>query len=218
MKIFSFISSVSTLLPIVFFLCFFKRNRGTGLWVIFFYVLLSFSTDISFAIVKSKVFHFHALYSFTILEYLLFTGFLYLNLHSQTIKKVLLFGSITFIAFATFSLLKKTDYKFDSLPASIEAILVICYCVLFFYEQLKSPESPFIYSSKSFWITVAMLVYLAATLCLFISTAYISDEERKVYWPINYAANFIKNAMLSIAFILKPGTKQSSSIQKTYNI
>ncbi len=211
-------SSISGILPIIFFFIFFRRNKELVLWVVFLYTLLSFSTDIAFFIAKSKVAHFRILYSFTIIEYTFFSIFLYLNLKSSIIKRFLLLGSLFFYFFALYSIAKTTDYKFDSLSASVESTLIILYSILFFFEQLKSPENTFIYSSKNFWITVAILVYLAATLFLFISSAYISDEERKAYWPINHVANIIKNILISFAFILKTKGKQPSSMRKTYNI
>jgi len=173
MKFLALSSSISGLLPIVLFLIFHKKNKGLVLWVIFLYALLSFSTDIGFILAKSKVAHFRILYSFTIIEYSFFSIFLYLNLKSKLTKVFLLIGSVFFYAFALYSIIKTTNYKFDSLSASIESILIILYSILFFFEQLKAPESPFIYSSKNFWITVAILIYLSATLFLFISSAYI---------------------------------------------
>lgn len=218
MRVLANLSSASGILPIVFFLIFLRRNKEIIFWVVFLYALLSFSTDIEFFIARSKVAHFRILYSFTIIEYTFFSTFFYLNLKSSLNKWFLIVGSIFFYVFAIYSIAKTTDYKFDSLSASVEFTLIILYSILFFFEQLKSPENLFIYSSKNFWITVAILVYLAATLFLFISSAYISDEERKAYWPINHVANIIKNILISFAFILKTKGKQSSSMQKPYNI
>jgi restriction endonuclease S subunit len=63
-------------------------------------------------------------------------------------------------------------------------------------------EVSFIYSSKTFWIIVAILIYMSATFFLFISSEYITQEERKSYWFINSISNIIKNLLLAIAFII----------------
>lgn len=218
MRLFANLSSLSGILPLVFFLIFITRNKELVLWVVFLYTFLSFSTDIAFFVATSKVAHFRILYSFTIIEYTFFSIFLYLNLKTVSLKWFIIIGSLFFYFFAINSIAKNTNYKFDSLSASIESTLVILYSILFFFEQLKSPENSFIYSSKNFWITVAILVYLAATLFLFISSAYISEEERKTYWPINHGANILKNLLISFAFTLKIKGKQPTSMRKTYNI
>jgi hypothetical protein len=121
------------------------------------------------------------------------------------------------MAFAFLSLFKDTAYNFDSLAASIESTLIISYCILLFYEQLTSLENTFIYSFKEFWITIAILIYLATTLFLFISSFYISEEQRLGYWVINNTANIIKNILISVAFVLNPESPKQATFQKRFN-
>ena len=202
-----FLSSISGLLPIIFFLVFFKRNKEGMLLVVFFYTLTSFSVDVSFVAVKAESYRFYATSCFTIIELTFFTIFLYLNIESAIIKKVMIFCSLAFLPFAIYSMTKITDPKFDSFPASVECILIIFYCILFFYEQLKTPEISLVYSSKRFWIIIAILLYFAATFILFVSTAYMTEEERRSYWSIALIANIIKNILLCIAFTLNSSIK-----------
>jgi hypothetical protein len=207
-KYLSKLSILSGLLPVILYLVFRNRNKDRGLQVIFLYTLISFIIDNFFGLLpKSKVTQFFLFSTFTIIEYVLFSVFVYLNYKSIRIKQSIIIGSVIFLAFVAYSLFsfKTTTYQFDqfdSLPASVEAILVILYCVLFFYEQLRSPEISFVYSSKKFWVIVAFLIYLSATLFLFISTAYLSEAERKEYWPILLIANIIKNLLIATAFTL----------------
>ena len=209
---------ISGLLPIIFFLLFKQRNRKKELWVIFFYKIISFATDSFFLFFsKTKDTEFYLFSVFTIIEYALFSIFLYLNYESNRIKQFLIVISVVFLGFAGYNLINRANHKFDSLPASLESILIITYSILFFYEQLKNPENTFVYSSKKFWIVIAMLLYLAATFILFISTAYMSEQERLEYWPINLIANITKNLFLIIAFSLKI-EKDAILIRKSYNI
>ncbi len=214
-----FLSSISGLLPIIFLLVFLKRNKEGMLLVVFVYALISFSVDVSYVLVKSESYRFYAASCFTIIELTLFTIFLYLNIESAAIKRVLIFCSLAFFPFAIYSMIKITDPKFDSVPASIECILIISYCILFFYEQLKTPEISFVYSSKRFWIIIAILLYLAATFILFVSTAYMTEEERKAYWAIALIANIIKNILLCVAFTMRAEKNNKSPVaSKSYNI
>jgi hypothetical protein len=97
---------------------------------------------------------------------------------------------------------KNKSNDFDAIPASLESTLIIIFCVCFFFEQIRDMEVSFIYSSKTFWIIVAILIYMSATFFLFISAQYFTQEERKAYWFINFISNVIKNILLAIAFIM----------------
>ncbi len=214
----SSLSFISDSLPIIFFLLFFNRNKEKELWVVFIYNLISFTTDGYFYKGHpSKVTEFYLFSVFTIIEYSLFSIFFYLCYKSAAFKKLLIACSVLFLGFEIYNLLQPTTDRFDSLPASMESILIIAFSILFFYEQLKTPDSNFIYSTKKFWVVIAIFVYLAATFILFISTFYMSEKERVVYWPINLIANIIKNVFICIAFALKP-EKKFKTIQNQYNI
>jgi hypothetical protein len=136
-----------------------------------------------------------------------------LNLKSKNLKRGIVAGSALFFGFALYNIIDTVNYNFDALPASVECILVIIFCVSFFYEQINNTEVSFVYASKKFWIIVAILIYLSATLFLFISSMYLTLEERREYWFINSISNFLKNVLLSIAFML-PNHKTTSPIKK----
>lgn len=214
----SSLSFISDSLPIIFFFLFILRNKEKELWVVVFYSLISFATDSYFYKGSpSKVTEYYLFSTFTIIEYTLFSIFFYLCYKSAKFKKLIIACSAIFLGFEVYNLLQSSRDRFDSLPASLESILIIAYSILFFYEELKSPDTNFIYSTKKFWVVIAIFVYLAATFILFISTFYMSDHERKEYWPINLIANIIKNVFICIAFALKP-EKKFKTIQNQYNI
>jgi hypothetical protein len=174
------------------------------------YVVISFLTDFSFAVFTPPTriaFFFFSV--FTVLEYAFFTTFLYINFKKNLFKKALLIISILFYSFCAYNYFTARDYYFDSLPASIESILVIMFCVIYFYEQINTPEISFIYSSKNFWIVTAFLIYLSGTLFLFIYTSDLSQAEQSYYWPINYAFNFLKNIIITLAFFLPTSSSES---------
>lgn len=191
------------MLPIVFFFLFLPRNRKERLWVILFYVIVSFLTDFSFEFFRppdSLAFFIFSL--FTVLEYSFFAAFIYTNFKKKIFKQVLLGISFLFYTFCAISYFSEKGYYFDSLPASIESILVIIFCVFYFYEQINNPDVSFIYSSKKFWIVTAFLIYLSGTLFLFIYTSNLSKKEQDFYWPINLVFNTLKNLLITLAFSL----------------
>jgi hypothetical protein len=213
------LSVLSGLLPIVLFLVFLRRNKEGKLWVIFLYVVLSVFTDAAFSAIPAddKKAEFYLFSSFTIIEFSIFTVFIFLHIKSRAIKLFIAISASIFYGFALYNLIGGHSKDFDSVPASMESILVILYCILFLFEQMRNPEISFIYSTKVFWITTAVLIYLAATLFLFISTLELTLEEREAFWPINFISNILKNVLISIAFILPKHKSPPPSDRDLYN-
>ncbi len=212
------LSGFSGILPIVFFLLFLKRNNEKKLWVIFIYVVLSFITDnaiISFPKDSQVKFYFFSF--FTVVEYTVFSIFLYLNFKSVKIKRLILGTLPIFYIIVSYYIINKNESNyFDAIPASLESILIIIFSVCFFFEQIKDMEVSFIYSSKSFWIIVAILVYMSATFFLFVSAEFVSQEERRSYWFINSISNLIKHILLTVAFII-PNYKPRPLNERPYD-
>lgn len=198
------ISGFSGILPIVFFLVFYKRNNERKLWVIFVYVLLSFITDFLLGSVpKNSPEKFYIFSLFTAIEYGLFSAFLYMNLKSKKLRTFVVAAAPLFYGLVIYFFFHHNQTNdFDAIPASLESMLVIIFCVCFFFEQIMDMEVSFIYSSKTFWIVVALLVYMSAVFFLFISSEFFTTEERKAYWFINFISNIIKHILLASAFIM----------------
>ncbi len=195
-------SQLSTLLLIIFYLILSKRNNDKKYWVIFIYVILSFAADI--LLLRLKVYRTYFYGFFTLVEYTIFSYFIYLSYKRKLFKRLLIWFYPVFCVILVYSILHKyiTNYNFDYLSSSLEAILIIIYSIVFFYEQLQNPEVYFFYTSKSFWIIIAILIYMSATLFLFISTSILLSDspQTKTLWFINNAANIIKNILFAIAF------------------
>lgn len=203
-KILAVLSGFSGILPIVFFLLFLKRNNEKKLWVFFTYVVLSLLTDITNgSLPENSPTRFYFFSLFTLTEYTLFSFFLYLNFKSIRLKRLILGLLPLFGGLVLYSILSKSkSNNFDALPASIESIIIIIFCVCYLFEQIRDMEVSFIYSSKVFWIVVAILVYMSATFFLFVSAEFFTLEQRRAYWFINSISNLLKNILLTIAFII----------------
>lgn len=195
-------SIYSTLLLIIFFLIFFKRNNDKKFWVIFLYVVISLISDVLLSLFQ--FYQFYLFSFFTLVEYTIFSYFFYLSYKEKTFKHLIIWCYPVFCLVLVYSIMYnyKSYSEFDYLSSSLEAILIIIFSILFFYEQLKNPEVNFIYDSKSFWVITAFLIYMSATLFLFISTSALSTntKQTQTVWLINNAANIIKNILFGIAF------------------
>jgi hypothetical protein len=219
------ISNYSALLPlvIVFFYSRIKKdNNYLRYWVILLYCILSFLEFLVYRFFHAgtkPVIELIVLSTFTIFEYSFFAYFLYLNINNNSLKKLIIILSILFVGYALFHFKFNTDKNFDSVPASVECILIIIYCIFYFFDKLNDPSINFVYSTPSFWIIVGFLIYLSGTLFLFLYAANLPRKESMEYWFINDICNIIKNILFAIALSMnKKKLANQSSMKKSYNI
>jgi hypothetical protein len=202
---------ISQVLPVAFYLLFLKRNRGEGLGVIFFYCCFSWVTEgyflgFIFNHLHLRVPGYVVDSSFTILEFTIISWFAYISLQGKRLKYVPLVGALIFypIAIVNFT---GNQGSFDSIPASIEAIIIISYCILLLYEQINDPQVIFVYNTKKFWITIAFFLYFSSTLFLFLVARNFTQAEHDKYWTINNFFEILKNILISVSFIMKKSVK-----------
>lgn len=209
---------MSAILPIIFFLLFLKRNEKGGLWVIFVYCIISFTTDLVSKRLAQHIPPFYLYSFFSIIEYTLFSLFLLLSFKQKNFKNILLFLSLMFYIVVLSNLFRnKTETQsFDSPSASLEAILIIVYSIFFLFEQVKDPSIFYIYYLKKFWIILAFLIYFSSTLFLFLYAATFAKPEKGTYWIINNIFDIIKNLLFVVSFTIKD-KKQQYSPENLYN-
>jgi hypothetical protein len=166
------------------------------LWVIFLYCVLSLLTEGLFAWTNLPI----IFWGFNIVQFALFSYFTYSSLKQKKLRYVPIIGAILFLAVTVSNLVSK---KFDSLAVSFAWILIIPYCILLLYEQIRDPNTVFVYHSKKFWVIIAFFLYFSATLFLYISANTLSAEQRSSYWVINNFFEILKNILFCISFIMK---------------
>jgi len=210
------ISFIAGILPIVFFLLFFRRNMEGGYWVIFVYCILSFVADSAFRIPSIKHYSFYVLSALTIIEYSLFSLFLYFSYKSRLFKTILIVCSLLFYVIAVINILSKRSASFDSLSASLEASLIILFSIFFLYEQINDPTIIYVYSSKKFWVIIAFLLYFSSILFLFIYAVTLTSQQHKSYWRINNIFDTIKNLLFTVAFAMKKNKQPEPSLENFY--
>ncbi len=216
------LSIYSGLLPIICFLIFYKRNKGNRIWVIFIYTILSFLSDKTLVYFPSKeypILKFTIYCIFTIVEYALFTIYIYIIVKGRYLRYLMIFLSIIFCCVAAYNYyINVGKIGFDSISASIESILIIAYCIFFLFEQLNAPTTPVIYESYQFWLIIGFLLYLSGELFFFIYASSFTEKDIGLYWNINYGVNILKNLLFTLAFYMNKDISNQSFMRKPYNI
>jgi hypothetical protein len=209
------IAYLSEILSIVFFLCFLKRNKGEGLWVIFLYCVCSVVAEIVAIILDEK----HMAYfwpCYTVAEYTIFAYFFYTAFKKKKTRYIPVVGTLIFYLIVIITFYNRTTRAFDSLSASMESILMIIYSIVFLYDQITSPEIMYVFNTKKFWIVAATFLYFSSTLFLFLFAANFTNQEHSTYWIINNFFEILKNTLFCISFAMKKSDANKNSIN-TYN-
>jgi hypothetical protein len=201
--------------PLVLFFVFFKRvSKIVELRVIFFYVLVSF-----FSIFLLGAFQKNGSLIISIsavIEYAFFSTFFYICIQNKKFKKLIILISALTLSFEFFLFLTSKS-NLDFWITIITAVVIVFYSIFFFYEQVNSPETLFIYQSYNFWIVVGCIIYLSGTLFLFLYTADLPDKQRSSLWSINIVFELVKNVFFSIAFIVARNNKQNMIDAESYD-
>lgn len=145
---------------------------------------------------------------FTVIEFILFASFFYLTLEKKLVKKILLVISPIFLFFTIFYNFSVAT-TFDSIPITIEGILILCFCIYYFFEQLNQMNNEFIYAKAEFWAVAGIMLYLAGTFFLFVQAGELSPNGRRTFWVINLGCNVLKNIMFAVAFSIKKNNYQT---------
>lgn len=191
------------------------RPRKKEIWPVVFYLIYSIASLFILNYIIQKISHkeFLSYRIITIVEGLCFMGYLYLIISSNLAKKLLLAAAFIFFAYSIYDMTKSKAEYFDSIPTVIECLILIAFSVFYFYEQLKRPDTLFLYNTSNFWLVVGIIIFFSASFFAFIyaQNNSTSPEFKQTFRLINAISGFIENILFLIAFII--ARKQSKSIK-----
>lgn len=196
------ISILSALLPITLFLLFCFKCNKRGLWVIFLYTVLSFLFDVFLVSSPWALENRYLVWNiFAILEYCMLSYFYYLIINNRLIKLIIvIFSAVYLIAF--FLLVSSSDERFNSILSALSSVFMLFLSLTFFVVTMKSSQEPVNLFSPIFLIVIALLLYVASTLFLYIIANRLTTKEMEQYWSINHVSNILTNIIFAAAFLL----------------
>jgi hypothetical protein len=212
-NLFNDLASYSHFLPILIFLFYFRKSSRTrALWFVVIYDLYNFLTDLGLLYLTHRPTRVFLYSSFTFFEYILFASVLYLVIKNASFKKFILLISICFTLFIVLYNLYVKVRGIDSIPIGVETILVLIFSFYYLYEQMKDTETLFVYSRYSFWIVLAVMLYLAGSFFIYIYASQLPDEEVGKYWIFTNIFSILKNVFFTISILIN--VKQTNSAKK----
>lgn len=176
------------------------------MWVVFINCWLSLLLDLSYKTLKAHKeaweFDVYSIYTFT--EYTLIAVFFYLTFQMTAFRKTVIVCSALFYIIFPVNFIYYRNLNFDSFAFSTEAVFVVVFIIMYFYEQINDPNITFVYGTKSFWVIIGFLLYITVGLFPYITKPFLSHKEQRLLAPIPFMANFLKNVLFAISFRMLP--------------
>lgn len=189
----------SVFIPILMGIIQLKRTNSyliLLLLLVFFSCLADFITFSNYALRPTI----HAAYS--IVQYFLIFLIFVSQTKTNALKRTFL---ILFLLLISYTLLYHLylEEATITLPniQTVTTFTVIALCLLFLSEIYTDVSYPNLFHYPLFWITMALLIYFAGNLFLFIAKNIFTMEKMYLlYYPIHNVLNATKNILFGVAF------------------
>ncbi len=138
---------------------------------------------------------------FTTFEFCFFAYILWIQIHNEKLKRLILLFSIFFVCFQILYFFTTKIKRLDSIPIGIESITLFIFILLLFYEQFKTAKDSSIVNSPWFWFSTGIMLYLAGS---FFFNILVNNIDKKIgmeYWHVTYLFDTIKNIFFSVGLI-----------------
>lgn len=99
-------------------------------------------------------------------------------------------------------------FNFNSHARSFEAVIIIFFCLSYFYQRLKQLDLENLESDPLFWVSTGSLVYFSGSLIMFIISNYVASNQEMSFsmWAIHAILNTFNNIFFMIALWVRPTT------------
>lgn len=153
----------------------------------------------NYAIPNLWVFHFYNIFEFALVSWF------YNALFKYKFNKVIfiLIAILTVLCLINLIFVQK-NMQFNTYTRSLEAIIVIGYCIVFFNQQSQRMDE-YNWSAESFnWINVGFLVYFAGTFFTYLFSNYlVLGNDRKIsriIWTVQDTILIIEYLLFAVGF------------------
>lgn len=146
---------------------------------------------------------------YAVLTLLFITSYFIRIIRYRHFKKAASVIFILFLGFTIVNILWWEDLQsFDSNGFGFNSIVIISYCVIFYYEKLQEPGITFIERLPAFWIVTGFFFYYTACMCLFMIFNGILNNKftfslfiSSSTWTFHQVMFFIQNIFITIGIL-----------------
>jgi hypothetical protein len=124
--------------------------------------------------------------------------------------------ALFYVMFLAYNVVYVQREKINTYTLIVLAAVFIVFAVLYFYKVMKDRPTQELHRLPMFWINVAVLVYFAGNLFLWIIVHYlvtVLKNDLIVYWSFHNVLSMIKNFLYAAAFYVsvRPRTAEGAA-------
>jgi hypothetical protein len=165
---------------------------------LFFYLLLTLTTEISSILLANKGFtNFWTLNLFTILEFILVSLIYAYEFNIQKNKLFLLLVA----AFIVTAAIQFSHDSSNSITLFIEGMILVTFSAVYFFKVFSDLKIPRLTNYYFFWLNSAFLIYFTVPFFLLLFENFVRTTDLSLaflLWPIQLVTNISFNTLLSI--------------------
>ena len=191
-------SIISVLIPLLTWII---RNKvfTKQMNALFLYLIGSMSADIfSFFFFNQNV-----LIAYTFFECLIISYLFWLELEKKNLRRMVVISAIAFLITSLCCIILLDDFNLiDSVLTSLEFVIIICFCILYFFKEFYDLNKPRLTDYWFFWLNSSFLLYFGSSLFIFLFKSYfwgLSPTILNFLWSIHLIANITNNSLISVA-------------------
>jgi len=137
------------------------------------------------------------------LRLMLFTWFFYLV--NPRYKKIYAIITILFVTagFANFVFFEDIILTFSSRLFTIEAAIILFYCLLYYYAAIMNDEIKSLFSLSPFWVVMGLTLYASVNFLIFLFYKYLIEAEKNYaigVWNVHNGIYIVLMIFIAVAF------------------
>lgn len=112
--------------------------------------------------------------------------------------------AFTIFAIVNFWLIQGVN-GFNSNLFTVSSIVLIAFCILYFYQIIQELPEPNIERMVMFWVGAGVFFYFGTNLFLFVTVDRFipkADDNFLVSWGLHNGSNAVKNILFTVAFFI----------------
>ena len=205
--IFPIIETFAPIIPLLACLIVKARGGWVRVLVIYFivYIMLAGFANFSSLFAKDNIIVYTVINVFTFTCFIVVLNIFVGNKYFQ-IPSYLLIALV--IIFGFYNSIRPGGLKyFDSRTSSACAIILLIYCVYYYWMQIQNPKEFFIYRKPSFWIVTAIFIYWGGNFFLFTNYRDLCLQAERLMFishkkESNQLSNFAESIWIVVDFLI----------------
>ena len=151
---------------------------------------------------KNNLFLYHL---FSIIELTLLLQYFKKIIDKKTVKKIINWLTFSFLAFSILNILLLENLNYlNSNTQSIEFLVLIIFCFIYYNELAKTDEIVIFYRQPVFWIVTGFFIYFSCTTIIFSFYKYAIRYDKPFtsgFWVIQELMYLIKNIFITYGIL-----------------